>query len=577
VLRKLVIASLAAISVVAPGSARAQELMPGVTYQRQVQFTLHGPVVINVLTMPRPGSLWTLGPVLSNEQIQGTEKLTAIERRLSSSATVAGVNGDLTASGGRPDGLLIRGGVVDHGPRTARTSIGIDTSGTLRLDRITLFGHWQGSGGRHAFTLVNEPPRSGTVALFTPAWGAATPTVSGSVAVVLRPFPAASPNVDLTGTSAQVVPGGAAAIPSDGAVLVARGSTVAGLQAEAAVGQTVQVRLTLQPDWAGVPAALGGGPLLVRNGKSVFNAAESIPTNQLALRKPRTGVGQRADGSIVLVTVDGGLPGYSSGLTNYELAQALVRLGVQSGAALAPDREAGMAFDGKLLSKPAAGERGIADALVVGYAGVYAPEPSEPVLSPNGDGVDESERLGYRLVRPSTVTVSLIGPDGVARSSVQSTLGPGAYPFQWNGRRADGTPEQEGRWRFAVSAVDDLGRASAAERGFSLDLTLGSPKTIAPALLVPRPKARPVASFALTRAATVKARIESTSGVVLRTFPQVKASPGTFIVSWDGVAGTRGTVYSGRYVARAIATSAVGTVDLRAPFTVRRLSAKAAG
>ena len=36
--------------------------MPGVTYSRQVQFTAHGPVVLNVMTAPRPGGLYSLKP-----------------------------------------------------------------------------------------------------------------------------------------------------------------------------------------------------------------------------------------------------------------------------------------------------------------------------------------------------------------------------------------------------------------------------------------------------------------------------------------------------------------------------------
>src|SRR5207253_8749411 len=131
------------------------------------------------------------------------------------------------------------------------TSIGIDTAGGLHFDRISIYGYWQGAKSRHAFTLLNEPPPNGSTALYTPAWGPATPAAPGAVAVVLRPFPGAAPNADLVGTPAQVVSGGAAAIPPDGAVLVARGAAIAALQAEAAAGQAVHVRFALLPDWPG--------------------------------------------------------------------------------------------------------------------------------------------------------------------------------------------------------------------------------------------------------------------------------------------------------------------------------------
>ena len=55
---------------------------------------------------------------------------------------------------------------------------------------------------------------------------------------------------------------------------------------------------------AGVVDGIGGGPILVRDGKPVFRHYELFSTHQLA-RNPRTAVGQRADGRILLVVVDG--------------------------------------------------------------------------------------------------------------------------------------------------------------------------------------------------------------------------------------------------------------------------------
>jgi Phosphodiester glycosidase/FlgD Ig-like domain len=571
VVRKVAVILLFAGAFAAPARAQPVELMPGVTFEKQVQFTLHGPVGIDVLTSPRPGGLYSLQPTLSNEVVQGSEKLTAIEQRLAGATTTAGVNGDITASGGRPDGLLLRNGALDHDPRSARTSIGVDTAGSLHLDRLSIYGFWQGARTRHAFTLLNEPPPGGGTTLYTPAWGPSTPSAAGSVAVVLGPFPPAAAGTDLAGTSIQVVPGGAAAIPSNGAVLVARGSAATVLQAEAPVGQAVHVQFRLLPDWpsAGVTNGLGGGPLLVKNGKPVFKAGESIPVLDLALRKPRTAIGQKADGSIVMVSVDGGLPG--SGMTNFELAQTLVRLGVVTGAALASGPAAGMAFDGHLLSTPpTGGEEPLADALLVEYAGVVASPPLAPVVSPNGDDVAETEAFTYKVVRPSTVTVQLAGPDGALRVNTQAQFDPGTYPFQWNARRADGTPELEGPWSFTVSAVDDLGRASSETRKFSLDLTLGSPAAVTPVLSVPRKKARPVAAFTLARRARVSARIETTGGVIIRKLGTTTQTPGKLQVVWDGKTASGATVYSGRYVAHVTAASSVGTSDLTATFTVRR-------
>ena len=112
----------------------------------------------------------------------------------------------------------------------------------------------------------------------------------------------------------------------------------------------------------------------------------------------------------MLVAVDGRQPGYSVGLTNFELAQALVRLGAVTGMALDSGGSTTMAFDGTLLNRPSDGqERRISNALMLEYQGVFASEPP-PLVSPNGDGVDDVPGLRYRVYRPSTVTAALNGP-----------------------------------------------------------------------------------------------------------------------------------------------------------------------
>ena len=181
-------------------------------------------------------------------------------------------------------------------------------------------------------------------------WGLSTPPTPGAVSAILFPFPAATPNTDLQAPVVELRTGGAAVpIPPGGAVLVAVGAAAAALTAEAPVGQLVTVQLNLKPDWPDIVSAIGGGPQIVRDGAPIFRAGEIFTTSQLGPRAPRSAVGQLADGRMILVTVDGRQPGYSVGMTNFELAQALVRLGAVTGMALDSGGSATMAFDGTLL------------------------------------------------------------------------------------------------------------------------------------------------------------------------------------------------------------------------------------
>ncbi|MDQ3778904.1 MAG: hypothetical protein M3310_08610, partial [Actinomycetota bacterium] len=94
-LRKTMILCLLAGTFVSPAAAAPQLLMPGVTYDRKLEFTRFGPVAMHVLTAPKPGGLYAVKPVLSNGTVVGRERVTAMQRRAEASSTVAGVNGDL--------------------------------------------------------------------------------------------------------------------------------------------------------------------------------------------------------------------------------------------------------------------------------------------------------------------------------------------------------------------------------------------------------------------------------------------------------------------------------------------------
>ncbi|HMI99851.1 MAG TPA: phosphodiester glycosidase family protein [Gaiellaceae bacterium] len=570
--RKLLIAVLLA-AVFAPSAVAGRvTLTPGVTYERQLVFTPHGPEVIHVMTAPRPGGLYALRPMLSNDTVLGRETVTSMQRRASATATVGGVNADLfTWDEGLPSGMYMQSGVLKTPPHPRRSTVGITDDGRLLVQRVQMLGTWQGSSQRRPLGGLNQRPGPQGLSVFTPAWGPATPAAQGTVEVTLDPFPPAAPATDLTGTVVAVKPAGGTPIPPGGAVLVARGTSSGRLASEAQVGQTVTVRLILRPQWGGVVDAVGGGPLIVRDGQPVFRALESFTSNQLSLRNPRTAVGQRTDGRIILVAVDGRQPGYSTGLTNFELAQTMVRLGAMTASALDAGGSTTMAFDGQLLNRPSdpGGERQVADGLFVFYYGVHAPPPSRPVLSPNGDGVAETQSLSYKIVRPSTVTASLVGPDRIPRETQTGPREPGTYRLTWSGRTPEGTPETEGRWRWVINAVDDQAQQSTVERSFALNNTLGYLNVRPSRVVVHRRGGNLRVGFRLAHSALVTVTIETASGARVRTIRR-RRGPGQMSIRWNGRYGNGVRAFSGPYVARVQTSNSFGRAELKRRFSVRR-------
>ena len=610
--RTILLAVAVALSLAAPAGAAKRALWPGVTFETGVQFTPHGPVAINVLIGPRPGTgATTVAPVLSNDALPGTETLTRMQRRTASSVTSAGVNGDyFTFATGEPSGVYMRDGQVASAPSSGRSSAGVTSDGTLDVRRIAFFGTWQGAGVRRQLAALNELPPANGVSLYTPAWGSQAPAVPGSVATILFPFPAVVPNTDLQAPVVETRVGGAAVpIPIGGAVLLARGSAATALTAEAVVGELATVRLIFRPDWPGVVAAIGGGPQLVRDGAPIFRAGEAFTSAQLAPRVPRTAIGQLSDGRIVLVAVDGRQPGRSVGMTNFELAQALVRLGAVTGMALDGGGSTAMAFDGTLLNRPSDGaERPISTALMFLYSGVFV-QAAEPVVSPDGDGVADRQRLRFKLVRPSTTTVTLRAPGGSVAYVETATRPAGSYglafppppsppppeppapppaptpvptpvptpapvpppPSPATLGRTQGKAIQNGRWTLTVEALDETGQASEMSQAFTVNTTLGFLRATPPKLFLP-PLGRDVAiTWKQGLRARVVVTVETRAGEIVRTLARRRYEPGTPGVVWNGLDRRRQAVRGGGYLVRVVARNNLGTIELVRPLRVQRI------
>ncbi len=556
-MRRVLLCTLALGVLLVPlaGAQTPEPLQPGVTFQKYTELTAHGPVVYSVITAPPPGGLETIGPVLAGNTVTAPRAtVTQIEQAASAGAVVAGVNGDfLTTGGNAPSGIVMSGGALERIPTPAKSSIGFDSSGGMHVGRISFSGTWQGTGQRRPIAGVNQQPHGSQTVLFTPAWGASTPNVANAVTVVLEPFPAAAVDTDLT-ASVSATGSGSTPIPPDGAVLVSTGSEAAHLQAEAPQGQSMTVRLTLPDTWSNVTSALGGGPDLVKNGKPVFSTTENFTTVDLSTRQPRAAVGQLANHDVILVAVDGGRPGYSVGMTNYELAQLMAKLGAVTAAGLQFGNFVTAAFDGELLNRPSlAAQAPVKEALLVQYAGVYTLPPQPFVVGKAG-----SVQLSYRITQPSQVTATLVDPNGQATQIDTGSKQPGTYTFPFASFSTEGT------WHWNVQATDAQNRASSSSQTFTYDLTLSG-------VSVPKSTAAPLsAHFTLSRPASATLDITAANGTQVAVLPAVQLQAGSQTLTWDGTTPSGAKAPPGSYVATVTEASSIGAESAHASFTLHR-------
>lgn len=571
--KAFVLAMLAAVALpsIAAG-ATTERIMPGVKYLREKRQVGGASVLFHVVLGPKPGGLYGLRPVLSNERVTGLETLSSMQRRQLPRANVVGVNADLfTAAYGYPNSIFVRNGVLASRPLRGRSSLGIGLDGILRIAQIAYAGSFQ-IGGANVRNLkeFNRPLGvANGFTLFVPSWGARTPRRSHTKEAILADVRRTVPNRDRTARIVKVVRGSRHSIPAGGAVLQARGTSRPLLTAEAAASATLTFRLGLSDWWDGVDDAIGGGPELVRGGVAVYRPHEWFSSYQLNQRHPRTAVGQLGDGRILLLTADG-RSSSSAGLTNTQLAKAMVHYGAERAIAFDGGGSAEMAFNGNVLNRPSDGrERSLANSLQLFYIGAYARKPRREVFSPNGDGYQDAQRLYAKFVRTSNVHLELVRPDGIVRWDYDALRRPGTIT-----KDMKGTSLPEGTWEWIVAGVDLKDRGSRMVRRFRVDNTLGFLTLSTRHMEVKRRRGGHLRiGFQLAHTADVTVTVRRPSGrLVRRLVSQSGLAPGGYAVIWDGRNKGGKVVRSGTFVVVVHATNGLGAVDLRKSVLVTRVS-----
>lgn len=546
--------------------------MPRIRYINETRLIGGQRVVFHVVYAPKPGGAYGLRPVLSNNNVSGRATLSAMQRHMLPKANVVGVNADFfTFATGHPNGLLVQGGVLQSRPLSGRSAVGIGLDGLLRIARIDYAGTFQFDGfGGHRLKEYNRPTwADDAFTLFSSSWGGHTPHLSYTTEAILTNVRRTFPNVDRTATVLKVVRGSGHAIPPGGAVLQARGKARAVLKAQAAPGRGLTFRLGLSGWWDGVDDAVGGGPRLVHNGQPVLQPNEWFTSTQLAPRAPRTAVGQLAGGRLVLVAADGRSRA-SAGLTNAQMARAMVHYGAVEAMAFDSGGSTEMAFNAHVLNHPSDGvERPLADSLQVTYLGVYTRRPRWKTFSPNGDGFRDSQTLYAKLVRPSTVDIKLYKPNGNVGWSLVGSRSTGTLK-----KYLSNPGLMEGTWRWIANAVDSLGRSSRMERRFHVNKTLGYVSVSKSVMRVRRHAGgRQRVGFRLAHAATVTVTISRLHGRVVRTLVHRRSlARGGYAVIWNGRNGAGSVVRGGRFVAIVHATNTLGRIAQPKRFRVRRVS-----
>jgi hypothetical protein len=270
---------------------------------------------------------------------------------------LAAVNGDFFVFDppGVPTGLQVAGGEM-VAPPSARPAFAVTVEGALhigltRLDAGVRFP----DGTRQEITAVNRAG-DGLVLLNRYAAGPGEPDLPpGTVAV--RPLRAPTAAGD---TIRGVVTGN-----DDRDRATVRLVPLEGTRLPVAAGDTIRWWTGLHGPPGPVREAVGGVPVLVRDGRSVVHQAE-LAAAFSERPHPRTAVGWTGDGALLLVVVDGRQPGHSDGMSLDELADLMIGLGAVEALNLDGGGSSTLVVRGAVTNRPSDGEeRPVANALVV--------------------------------------------------------------------------------------------------------------------------------------------------------------------------------------------------------------------
>lgn len=344
-----------------------------------------GPQEIRVLRFRPDGDRLTLRAVPA---VRYGQRRMRVSDLVMWSGALAAVNGNFFTTDGDVRGILISDGRVLSEPEapiggalTPRAAWRA-TGDTVAFGRPGSVLRWHRNGVALGINGVERAPgylgNPDEAVVVTRTYGEVSPATPGALDVVLAGVGPLRFNQPLPATVAEVRPA-PGRVPDGGAVITATGANRSQIESEGvAPGDEVTITLDVDdPLFAAATEAGGGGPWIVHDGRPVVRAGmlgEGFSPAHLDRPAPRTAIGRTADGSVLLVTVDGRQPGRSAGATMAGLAQIMVELGAIEAISLDGGGSTAMAVDGEVVNVPSGedtGGRPGAEAAVADAVGIF--------------------------------------------------------------------------------------------------------------------------------------------------------------------------------------------------------------
>lgn len=309
------------LSVLAPfphidtDASERRAVAPGVSYASYHLRTSLGPLSVHVLAVDPKEPTLRIDTVLASDRIISKgETVSSMAHR---TGAVAGINGDYFDIGNtnQPLNILIRGGRLLRMPMQ-RYALALDNARVAHIAEYAFGGSIDIGGNSLRVNALNDWPQAG-ITLITPEFGNVAASEDATL-VRVQPLSGTPPFgtfrvIDVADNTAMQPPG----------YYIGIGSAAYAQAGVPNPGDTIAVRQDFKPSIETLTAAIGGGPLLLKDG-APYSDPDGPNTGEFRTHMPVSGAGIRSDGTLLFFEVDGRQPELSIGVTQPEFA-ALMR------------------------------------------------------------------------------------------------------------------------------------------------------------------------------------------------------------------------------------------------------------
>jgi exopolysaccharide biosynthesis protein len=323
------------------------DVAPGISYGDYQMLTDDGPLSVDVIAVDLRDPSIRVGSALANEHlVSDGETVSSMAHRL---GAVAGINGDYfdINQTNQPLNILVQDGRLERMPMR-RWALAFDANKTPLFSEFQITAQAVLQQGTIALKTINDwPPPGGGAVLITPAYGAlhSVPNVTEyTLQLTTGTPPFATYRVAGIADNAATQPAG---------YYLAIGPQAYGSVPLPNTGDAISVQGSSTPALDGILTAIGGGPLLVKDG-AWYADPDGPNKGEFLTHMPASAAGVTREGTLLLFEVDGRQPALSIGVLQPQLAQLMIAFGVVSG----------MQFDGGGSSTIVARLPGDTDAVV---------------------------------------------------------------------------------------------------------------------------------------------------------------------------------------------------------------------